>query len=254
MMVLDVGAWFQAGLGGSMALAIPISLLVGVISFFSPCVVPLLPGYLSYATGLGAAEILEGTKHRSRMLLGSSLFVLGFAFVFVTTGVLLGTVGRFVLDYRGIISPALGVVSIVLGLIFMGAIGLGKKSVRIHRVPRAGIAAAPLLGVVFGFGWTPCIGPSLSVVLSLALNEGSAVRGGILAFVFALGMGIPFIVAGLFFTKMARAVDLLRRHQGFIMKLGGLAMILTGLLLVTGLWDTAMAGVRQWAAGFGTII
>lgn len=254
MTALDISGLVQQALGGSMMLAVPMALLVGLVSFFSPCVVPLLPGYLSFATGLGAAEVLEGRGGKGRMLLGTSLFVLGFAFVFVSTGVLVGRVGSFLHDYRELITPLLGLVALLLGLIFLGVIPLGRRQLRIHRVPRAGIAAAPLLGIVFGFGWTPCVGPALGVVLSLALNEGSAVRGGVLAFVFALGMGIPFVLAGLAFTRMARLVDLLKRHQGLVMRLGGAAMVLTGVLLITGLWDQLMAGVRQWASGFAAVI
>lgn len=250
----QIGTWIQNALGGSMLLAVPVALVVGLISFFSPCVVPLLPGYLSFASGLGASDVLEGKGSRGRMLAGTVLFVLGFAFVFVSTGVLFGTVGQVLTDYRRLITPLLGVVAIVLGLVFLGAIPLGKRTVRVHNVPRLGIAAAPLLGLAFGFGWTPCIGPALSVVLALALNEGSAVRGGVLSFVYALGLGIPFVVAGLAYTRMSRAVELLRRHQLFVQRLGGVAMIATGLLMVTGLWDALMGMIRQWAAGFGAVI
>ena len=224
-----------------MALAIPVALLAGIVSFFSPCVVPLLPGYLSYMTGVGAAEVAAGHR-RGRMLLGTSLFVLGLAVVFVTTGVAVGTVGQLAAgQYQTVITRVLGVVIIVLGLAFAGVISLGNADLRIQRLPAAGLAAAPVLGVVFALGWTPCIGPALAVVLNLGLNEGTALRGGVLGFAYALGLGIPFVIAGLAFGVMTRTVGFLRRHQVAVMRIGGLMMVVVGVLLVTGLWDQLMA-------------
>src|SRR5919106_611633 len=199
----DLAGWAEAAVGGSMALAIPVAMLAGLVSFFSPCVVPLLPGYLSYATGLGAAEVVEGSSRRGRMLAGASLFVLG-------------------------------VVVIVLGLIFAGALRIGQRDLRLHRIPAVGVAAAPLVGMVFALGWTPCLSPTLGVVVNLGFNEGTALRGGLLGFASALGLGIPFVVAGLAFTKMARAVEVLRRRQLMIMRIGGILLVVVGLLLVTG--------------------
>jgi cytochrome c-type biogenesis protein len=251
---LDIGGWAQNAVGGSMTLAIPVALLAGLVSFFSPCVVPLLPGYLSYATGLGAAEVIEGSKRRGRMLVGTSLFVLGFAVVFVATGVVAGSLGRVLLEYRQLISRILGVVVIILGLMFAGVLRFGQRDLRIHRLPAVGVAAAPLLGVLFALGWTPCISPTLSVVVNLGLNEGSALRGGLLGFVYALGLGVPFVLAGLAFTRMARAVSLLRRHQQALMRFGGVLMVAVGLLLVTGYWDLLTGMLRQWMSGFETVI
>jgi cytochrome c-type biogenesis protein len=251
---LDLAGWAQAAAGGSMALAVPVALLAGLVSFFSPCVVPLLPGYLSYATGLGAAEVLQGTRRRGRMLAGTSLFVLGIAAVFVATGTLVGSLGATLLRYADPISRVLGVVIIALGLVFAGVLRLGQRELRISRIPAAGVAAAPLLGVVFALGWTPCIGPTLGVVYSLAFNEGTAARGGLLAFVFALGLGIPFVLAGLLYTKMARAVGFLRRHQPALLRVGGVLMVLVGLLLVTGLWTSITADLRSAVASFVPVI
>lgn len=247
MTPLDLAGWAQAAVGGSMALAVPVALLAGLVSFFSPCVVPLLPGYLSYATGLGAAEVLEGTRRRGRMLAGTSLFVLGIAVVFVATGTVIGSLGSVLLRYADPISRVLGVVIILLGLVFAGVVPLGQRELRLSRVPAAGVAAAPLLGVVFALGWTPCIGPTLGVVYSLAYNEGTALRGALLAFVFALGLGVPFVVAGLAYTRMARVVGVLRRHQGALLRTGGVLMVLVGLLLVTGLWTVVTASLRSFA-------
>lgn len=253
---LETGAWVSEAVGGSMLLAIPVALLAGLASFFSPCVLPLLPGYLSYATGLGASEIAAGVDRsaRGRVVLGTALFVAGFALVFVSTGALFGGLGRVLVQHQRIVTVIAGVVSIVLGLIFMGAIGLGQGTVRPGRVRTVGLAAAPLLGIAFGVGWTPCIGPALSVVLSLALNEGTAGRGALLAGVYALGLGIPFLLAGLAFTKMASTMDWVKRHHLLIQRLGGALMIVVGVLLVSGGWDWVMGVIRQWVSAFGTVI
>ena len=254
MTPLDLATWAETAVGGSMALALPVALLAGLVSFFSPCVVPLLPGYLSYATGLGAAEVVEGSPKRGRMLAGASLFVLGFAVVFVITGVVAGSAGRLLAQYREVITRVLGVLIIVLGLIFAGVLRIGQRDLRIHRVPAVGVAAAPLVGVVFALGWTPCLSPTLGVVVNLGFNEGTALRGGLLGFVYALGLGIPFVLAGLAFTKMASAVAFLRERQQLIMRIGGVLMIIVGVLLASGIWNTLTAVLRQWAASFETVL
>jgi cytochrome c-type biogenesis protein len=254
MIPLDLASWAEAAVGGSMALALPVALLAGLVSFFSPCVVPLLPGYVSYATGLGAAEVVEGSPRRGRMLAGTSLFVLGFAAVFVLTGVVAGAAGRVLAEYRDVITRVLGVVIIVLGLIFAGVLKIGQRDLRSHRIPAVGVAAAPLIGVVFALGWTPCLSPTLGVVVNLGFNEGTAVRGGLLGFAYALGLGIPFVLAGLAFTKMASAVAFLRERQQLVMQIGGVLLIIVGLLLVTGTWNMLTALLRQWASSFETVI
>ena len=254
MILLDLSGWAMDAVGGSMLLAIPVALAAGLVSFFSPCVVPLLPGYLSYATGLGAAEVIEGTKHRGRMLAGTSLFVVGIAAVFVTTGAVVGQLGVTLLRYADLITRGLGVVVIALGLIFVGVLRIGQRDLRIHRLPVVGVAAAPLVGAVFALGWTPCIGPTLGVVYSLAFNEGTALRGGLLAFVFALGLGVPFIVAGLVYTRMARAVGFLRRHQLALLRVGGTMLVIVGLLLVSGLWTRFTAASRVAFSSFLPVI
>ena len=254
MTPLDLATWATEAVGGSMVVGLPVALLAGLVSFFSPCVVPLLPGYLSYATGLGAAEVVEGSKRRGRMLAGASLFVLGFAVVFVTTGVVAGTAGRLLAQYHLVISRVLGVVVIVLGLIFAGVLRIGQRDLRLHRVPAVGVAAAPVLGVVFALGWTPCLSPTLGVVVNLGFSEGTALRGGLLGFAYALGLGIPFVLAGLAFTRMARAVSFLRRRQQLVMRIGGVLLVAVGVLLVTGTWDQLTGVLRQWASSFQTVI
>lgn len=254
MILLEIGTWAREAVGGSMLLALPVAVLAGLVSFFSPCVLPLLPGYLSYATGLGASEITSGRGGRGRVVLGTSLFILGFAFVFVSSGALFGGLGGFLAAYSRPISIVIGLLAIGLGLVFAGVVGLGQRTIRLGTVPGVGLAAAPLLGIVFGLGWTPCIGPTLGVVLTLALNEATAVRGALLAFAYALGLGLPFLAAGLAFTRLTGTLDWVRRHHGTLQKVGGGLMVVVGVLLVTGFWDRLMAVVRQWASAFGVVV
>ncbi|MGJ6979907.1 cytochrome c biogenesis CcdA family protein [Aestuariimicrobium soli] len=246
--------WINDSIQGGLLLAIPVALLAGLVSFFSPCVLPLLPGYLSYATGLGVSEISAGRAPRRRMLLGTLLFVLGFAVVFTLTGATIGGLGGLLMVHQRLISIVTGVVIIALGLVFGGWLPLGRGTLRLNRAPTVGVVAAPLLGLVFAIGWTPCIGPALSVVLTLAFTEGSAPRGALLAFVYALGLGIPFLAAALAFGSMGRLVGFVKRHQRLFQTVGAALMVLVGLALVTGVWDRAMAELRQWVVSFGTPI
>ncbi|MFL6136035.1 MAG: cytochrome c biogenesis CcdA family protein [Nocardioidaceae bacterium] len=249
MISLDLGGWFQSTvLSGSLLLALPIAAVAGLVSFFSPCVVPLLPGYLSYATGLSGVD-LEHAR-RGRMVLGSFLFVLGFSFVFVALGTLSGALGDWLFRYTRQISVALGLFTVLVGVAFIGLVPWLQRDVRVHRVPAVGLAAAPLLGVLFGLGWTPCIGPTLSAVQALALHEGTATRGALLSVAYSLGLGIPFLVAGIAFRRTLGAVAWVRLHQVWVTRLGGVMLIAVGLLLVTGMWDQWVADLRSWVGGF----
>ncbi|MFP5282911.1 MAG: cytochrome c biogenesis CcdA family protein [Actinomycetes bacterium] len=250
----DLAGWAATAVGGSMPLAVPVAVLAGLVSFFSPCVVPLLPGYLSYATGMSAAQVVSGTARRGRMLAGATLFVLGFAAVFVSVGAVFGAVGSALLTHQVVVTRIVGVLAIVMGLIFAGFIPLGRRELRLTRLPTVGVAGAPLLGVVFGLGWTPCLGPTLSVILTVALTEGSATRGGLLAFAYALGLGVPFILAGLVFTRMARTIGFLQRHQQALLRVGGALMAAVGVLLLTGLWGILTGTLRNWTSQFTTLI
>ncbi len=240
--------WFteQAG-SGSLVLAIPVALLAGLVSFFSPCVIPLLPGYLSYATGLTGAELAGGDatrRQRGRLLLGSVLFVLGFSVLFVMLGAFSGAAGAWLVTYRRELSFALGVLNIVLGLVFLGLIPSLQRDWRIHSFPKVGLAAAPVLGFLFGLGWTPCISPTLGVITTLSINEGTAARGALLSAWYSFGLGLPFILAGLAYQRMLGAVRWVRRHQLWVLRLGGLMMIVVGVLLVTGWWDQAVSWLQ----------
>ena len=253
MLPLELADWAKEAVGGSMLLAIPVAALAGLVSFFSPCVLPLLPGYLSYATGMAAGEIAEG-RGRGRVLAGTLLFIAGFALVFVATGALVGSLGGLLLTWRRPITVVVGLLTIALGLLFAGWLPIGRGAVRLNVAPKVGVAAAPLLGIVFGLGWTPCIGPALSVVLNLALNEATALRGGLLAFVYALGLGLPFVIAGLAFTRMSRAVGWVKRHHLAVQRTGGIVMVAVGVLLVSGWWDHLISALQQWVSAFEVVI
>jgi cytochrome c-type biogenesis protein len=251
--VLTIGHWFaNTALDGSLLLAIPVAVIAGALSFFSPCVVPLLPGYLSYVTGLTGADL--ESSGRGRILAGTLLFVLGFSAVFVSFGLMFGAIGRMLLTHQDVITTILGGITILLGLMFMGVIPLLQRDVRVHRVPAVGVAAAPLLGVLFGLGWTPCIGPTLSAVLTLAASQGSAGRGALLTFAYSLGLGLPFIVAALAFRRMLGAVAFVRSHQVWVTRIGGSMLVLVGILLVTGTWDTLVADMRNWIGQYETAV
>jgi len=248
VILLETGTWFrETVLDGSLLAALPVALLAGLVSFFSPCVVPLLPGYLSYTTGLAGAD-LESAK-RGRMLAGSLLFVLGFSFVFISYGALFGAVGDWLWEYQDQITVVLGAFTILLGVAFLGAVPWLQRDWRFHRVPAVGLAAAPLLGVLFGLGWTPCIGPTLGAITTLAFNEGTAERGALLSLAYCLGLGLPFIAAALAYRRMLGTVRWVRKHQAWVTRLGGLMLIVVGILLVTGWWDALVGDLRSWVSG-----
>lgn len=238
---------------GGLLLALLLALAAGVVSFLSPCVLPLAPGYLSYVTGLTGTELAEG-RGRSRVLLGSVLFVLGFTAVFVSYGVLFGGLGAVLLQWQDLISRILGVLVIVLGLAFMGVVPWFQREWRIHSRITFGVWAAPALGVLFGLGWTPCIGPTLAAVQTLAFTQGSAARGALLSLAYCVGLGLPFILLGVGFRYASGALGWVRRHYVVIMRIGGGLMVAIGVLLVTGLWTDLTIWMRTWIPGFETAL
>lgn len=245
--------WFrETAFSGSLALAVPVAVVAGLVSFFSPCVLPLLPGYLSYATGLSGAEIVEGTARRGRMLAGAVLFVLGFSVVFVLLGVSAGAVSDWLVVNRTLLNVILGVISVVLGLAFIGLVPLLQRDLRVHKVPAVGLAAAPLLGFLFGVGWVPCVSPTLGAIYTLAVNDGSSARGGLLLGFYSVGLGLPFIVAALAWRRMLRATAFVRRHQALVTRIGGGMLVLVGIALLTGWWDWAITWM-QTRIGTGSV-
>jgi cytochrome c-type biogenesis protein len=244
--------WFRdTALSGSLALAVPVAIVAGLVSFFSPCVIPLLPGYLSYATGLSGADLANGVAgtRRGRMLLGSVLFVLGFATVFVLLGSLSGALGSWLVEWETQLTVVLGILAVVLGLAFAGWLPFLNREWRIHRVPAVGLAAAPLLGFLFGLGWLPCTGPTLAVISTLAITEGTAGRGAFLLAFYALGLGIPFVVAALAYEKALSAIGWVRRHQVWVMRAGGLMLMAVGILLLTGWWGEIVTWIQIQLVG-----
>lgn len=234
-------------LDGSLLLSAPVALLAGLVSFLSPCVLPLVPGYLGYVTGLSGTALQE--RSRSRMVLGSTLFVLGFSVVFVLIGAVFTYATTWLRVEGGWVTQVLGVVVIVMGLIFMGAFSFFQQERRLHRRPPDGLLGAPILGATFGIGWAPCIGPTLSAVLLLAYgSDADAGRGAILMFFYCLGLGIPFILISLGLQRGMRALDFFKKHKALIMRLGGGMLILVGLLMVTGVWNMWVYALQDWFA------
>ncbi len=239
----------QTVFGGALLLALPIAVLGGLVSFFSPCVLPLVPGYLSYVTGVSGSDLAEA--RRGRMVAGASLFVLGFTAVFVSGGALFGYFGSTLQEHREVISRVLGVLMILLGGFFMGMLPwLTQREFRLHKRPVTGLAGAPVLGVLFGVGWTPCIGPTLSAVQVLAADQASAGRGAILTVAYCMGLGLPFVLAAVAFRKALGAFGWVKRHYAWVMRTGGIMMVATGLLLVTGVWDSLVQDMQVWSNGF----
>ena len=284
---------------GPLLFAIPVAAAAGAVTFLSPCVLPLVPGYLSYITGLSGAAVAAGgsgippedcevnplprgedelarggvsrgaaatavaatapartqpRSSRGRALAGAALFVLGFSALFATYGAAFGSLGATLYAHHGGLSQILGVVLILLGLLFAGVFDKFSFSGRIVKPtlrPKAGLASAPLLGVLFGLGWSPCIGPTLSAVLALGLTTGTAARGAFLAFVYALGVGVPFLIVAFALDRGIGVFGFARRHARLITRIGGLLLVAVGVLEVTGAWSSAMLWLKvHWLNGY----
>ena len=230
---------------GFLVTAFPFAFIAGLISFLSPCVLPLVPGYLSFAAGFSVS--------RGKVLLGSFLFVLGFSAVFVSFGAIFGGLGNTLSANEEIISRILGVVTIFLGFIFYGRFPF-SPTIRPKMRTTGGLLGAPLLGVLFGIGWTPCIGPALAAVQTLAFQESSATRGAVLSFGYCLGLGLPFILSGLSIDKSANLRSIIYRRGDIISKIGGIFLITLGLLQVLGLWGQLMNSMRSLISDFIPVI
>lgn len=258
---------------GSLLLAVPVAVAAGAVSFASPCVLPLVPGYLSYVTGMsavdaqdrqltdqaaaagegGAARPRFGARHRT--LLGALLFVLGFSAVFVSAGAAFGFVGENLLAHQRGLDIAFGLVMILMGVFFAGLVPDRwsfwlMRDARVHYRPAMGLLGAPLLGVVFGLGWTPCLGPTLAVVQELAIDQGTAVRGAVLAAFYCLGLGLPFLLTALAFGRAMRAFGWIKRHYTAVTRFGGGMLALVGLALVSGVWQHLITHMQSWVQGF----
>jgi cytochrome c-type biogenesis protein len=235
-------------LNGSMLAAIPMALLAGLVSFLSPCVLPLVPGYLGFVSGM------SGTNHeasRRRTLIGAALFVLGFSLVFVSFGAAFGGIGAVVYA-SGLqwVQRILGIFVFALGFVMIGQFAFMQRTFKMQVSTKLGLVGAPLLGVAFGLGWTPCIGPTLAAVLSLASNSGDPAKGALLAFIYALGMGLPFMAIAAGFSWATKSVGFVKRHIRSFNIGGGVLLMILGLLLVTGVWNRFAAWIQLEVFGY----
>jgi cytochrome c-type biogenesis protein len=230
---------------GFILLALPLAILAGLLSFISPCILPLVQGYLAYAAGF--------SQSKGRVLLGSSLFVAGFSLLFISYGALFGGFGARIAVHEEIITRILGIFTIGLGLIFAGVFPM-MPTLRPKISTTGGLVGAPILGFLFGVGWTPCIGPALATVQTLAFSESSAFRGAVLSLGYCLGLGLPFIATGLFFDRSARLRHFLTRNGRKISLIGGAFLILIGILQVSGAWNYLMNDLRSVISNFAPVI
>jgi cytochrome c-type biogenesis protein len=231
---------------GGLLLGAPIAVLAGLLSFASPCVLPLVPGYLGYVGGVDRT----GERARGRVVLGAALFVLGFSLVFVLTFVVFGAAGYFLIRYQDLITRIAGVLVILLGAVFIGGLGPLQRRLAPEWRPRAGLVGAPLLGAVFAIGWTPCLGPMLTTIQTLALSTGSVGTAAALAVCYSIGLGVPFVLLAIGFGWATGAVTVLRRHIRAINLAGGALLVVVGVLMLTGVWNLAITALQSSLVGY----
>lgn len=239
---------------GQLLVASLIAIAAGLLSFLSPCVLPLVPGYLAYVGATAGAPQggAAGRAPRGRVLLGSVLFVLGFTVVLVAFLAAAGTVGVWLLEWEPVITRVMGAVIVVMGLVFIGLFTRMQTTMKMRIKPRLGLAGAPLLGAVFAIGWTPCMGPTLSMIMTLSLQQGSVGRSVVLAIAYCIGLGVPFVLAALGFGWLTRTMTFFKRHIRAVNLIGGGLLILIGLLMVTGLWSKMMYALQAVIGGYVT--
>ena len=242
--------WGETVFTGQLLLAAPIAILAGLVSFASPCVLPLVPGYLAYIGG--NPDLAAGG--RRRLLLGVGLFIAGFAVVFIAYGAAFGALGTWLLQWQDVITRILGAFVIVMGVVFIGQIRFLQRTIKPRWKPATGLLGAPVLGVVFGLGWTPCFGPTLAAISALSLDGASAGRGALLGLLYCLGLGIPFLLIALGFSWATTATSFLKRHIRTINLLGGLLLVLIGTAMLTGLWTEWIYRLQNLINGFVTPI
>jgi cytochrome c-type biogenesis protein len=250
-------------LSGQLLLAIPVALLAGLVSFASPCVLPLVPGYLGYVGGISEAGRAAGSASggdekaarragRRRMLLGIALFILGFSLIFLAYSAVFGALGFWLIQWQDTITRVMGAVVIVLGLVFIGQFSFLQRTFKPSWRPATGLIGAPVLGIVFGLGWTPCIGPTLSAIQALSLTSGSAWSGVLLGLFYCIGLGVPFLLVALGFEWVAGSVAFLKRHIRTINIIGGALLVLIGILMVSGLWTIWVYELQAVITGYVT--
>ncbi len=232
--VLSGGLWF----------AVPIAIAAGLLSFLSPCVLPLVPGYLGYVSGVSTGR----ERTRGRMLLGVALFIAGFSLVFLAVSLLVGTVGVFVTEYTDLILRIAGVVVIIMGIVFIGQVSFLQRTLKPGWQPRTGLIGAPLLGIVFAVGWTPCVGPTLVAVQSMVLDQGNLGRALIVGLAYCVGLGIPFLLVAIGFGWVGGSVAFVKRHIRAVNIAGGVLLIIIGALMVSGIWRAFITSI---GAGLG---
>lgn len=245
-------------LSGSLVAAIAVAGLAGLVSFFSPCCLPLVPVYLGYVTGVGGDQHGSGSAHephaaRARIVAGTALFVLGFAAVFTSYGAAFGQLGSSLMRHQDLLVRVAGALTVAMGLLFLGALErlpLLNRTFRPSFAPRAGLLGAPALGGLFAVGWTPCIGPTLAAVLTLSTTSATASRGALLTFVYSLGLGLPFLVAAVSFNRASTSFAWVRGHMRGVTRAGGVFLILVGAAQLSGLWTTAMVGLQGVISGW----